>query len=71
NARGLGMLCAIDLNSRQQRDLVKRKCFEKGLIILGCGEEVIRFRPPLTITKEELEKGLGILRDVLQEMGKD
>ncbi|MEE9225322.1 MAG: L-lysine 6-transaminase [Bacteroidota bacterium] len=71
NARGRGLLCAFDLNSRQQRDLVKTKCFEKGLIVLGSGEQAIRFRPPLTVKKEELEKGLEIIRDVLSEISED
>ncbi len=71
NARGRGLFCAFDLNSPQQRDLVKNKCFEKGLILLGCGERAIRFRPPLTIKKEELDRGLGIMREVLHEISKD
>lgn len=71
NARGRGLFCAFDMNSRQQRDLVKDKCFEKGLIVLGCGEQAIRFRPPLTIRKNELDEGLEIIRDVLREISKD
>lgn len=71
NARGRGLFCAFDLNSRQQRDLVKNKCFEKGLIMLGSGDRSIRFRPPLTIRKTELEGGLAIIRDVMREISKD
>ncbi|MEE9187482.1 MAG: aminotransferase class III-fold pyridoxal phosphate-dependent enzyme, partial [Bacteroidota bacterium] len=71
NARGRGLFCAFDMNSRQQRELVKDKCFEKGLIVLGCGEQTIRFRPPLTIQMNELDEGLEIIRDVLREISKD
>jgi L-lysine 6-transaminase len=35
------------------------------LIILGCGERTIRFRPALNITKNALDEGLKIIRKVL------
>ena len=40
----------------------------KGLIILPCGESSIRFRPPLTITKSEIDAGIRILADSIREM---
>ncbi len=39
--------------------------FKEKLIILGCGEKSIRFRPPLNITKDEIDEGLNIIRKVL------
>ena len=40
---------------------LEQKAFSKGLLILGCGKSVIRFAPPLVLTKPELEVGLEIL----------
>ena len=37
---------------------------EKGLLVLTAGPG-LRFLPPLTITKEEMDKGLAILRETL------
>ena len=46
----------------EAKKLVKL-CYDKGLIILSCGNfgNVIRTLMPLVITKEQLERGLGIL----------
>ncbi|HSB06085.1 MAG TPA: aminotransferase class III-fold pyridoxal phosphate-dependent enzyme, partial [Thermodesulfobacteriota bacterium] len=54
----------------QERNRVIQACFEKGLLILGCGENVIRFIPPLIITKKEADTALTILEEVLQEIEK-
>jgi 4-aminobutyrate aminotransferase len=35
------------------RDQVMQKCFEKGLLLLSCGESTLRFCPPLIVTEEE------------------
>jgi len=46
------------------------RCFEKGLVLLSCGNfgNVIRTLMPLVITDEQLEKGLGILEEGLEEI---
>jgi len=62
NVRGMGLMCAIDLPSTEFRDRLLQRCFDEGMIILGCGAKSIRFRSPLTITKEEIDKGMHLLR---------
>jgi 4-aminobutyrate aminotransferase len=52
----------------EERSKVIQACFEKGLLILGCGENVVRFIPPLIITQGEADLALTILEDVLEEM---
>ncbi|MBF8297122.1 MAG: L-lysine 6-transaminase [Bacteroidetes bacterium] len=68
NARGLGLLCAIDLDTAQNRDQLRSKAYEEGLILIGCGDRSIRFRPPLSVTKNELDDGLHIIREALIEI---
>jgi len=65
NSRGLGLMCSFDLPSPEIREEFKKKCFEEKLMILGCGDHSIRFRPPLNVSKEEINKGLTIIRKVL------
>lgn len=60
---GLGMMLGIELKSGTSGE-VAQACLEKGLLILTAKEKV-RLLPPLTITDEELKKGLQILWDVL------
>ena len=68
NARGLGLMCAFDLTDREHQKRFIKKCFENNLLILGCGESTIRFRPPLNIMDEELEEGLQVIEKVLNLM---
>jgi L-lysine 6-transaminase len=67
-ARGRGLLCAIDLDTAQNRDQLRSKAYDNGLILIGCGDRSIRFRPPLNISKDELEEGLGIIHEALIEI---
>ena len=66
--RGRGLMCAFDLAEAQMRDLLKQKCYEEGLILIGAGDRSIRFRPPLNITRDELSIGLNIIREQLKEL---
>ncbi|MFI5251174.1 MAG: L-lysine 6-transaminase [Bacteroidota bacterium] len=68
NVRGRGLFCAFDLRSGDERNTLRKKAFANGLMILGSGDHSIRFRPPLTITREDLDMGINILRQSLKEM---
>jgi L-lysine 6-transaminase len=68
NARGRGLLCAMDLDTAQNRDQLRSKAYEEGLILIGCGDRSIRFRPPLNVSKGELDEGLEIIHEALIEI---
>ena len=68
NSRGLGLFCAFTLNESQMRDVLKQKCYDEGLILIGCGDRSIRFRPPLNITKDEIDLGIKVIREQLKEL---
>jgi L-lysine 6-transaminase len=68
NSRGLGLFCAIDIESKKRRELLKTKANEKGLILIGCSERTIRFRPPLNISTGEVDEGIAIIHSCLKEM---
>jgi L-lysine 6-transaminase len=68
NSRGLGLFCAIDIDSKERREILKTKADEKRLILIGCGERTIRFRPPLNISKGEVDEGIAIIRNCLKEI---
>ena len=61
NARGRGLMCAIDFPDTDTRNAVADKAYELGLIILGCGHRSLRFRPPLDITTAEVDEAMGII----------
>jgi L-lysine 6-transaminase len=66
NARGLGLMCAFDCVSAQKRDEFKNKTYSNGLVVIGCGEKTIRFRPPLIVKTEDIKKMLSILEKTLR-----
>lgn len=66
NVRGLGLFCAFDCTDGEMRNAVTSKALENNLIILGCGEKSVRFRPPVNIAKEEINEGVEILDKVLR-----
>ncbi len=67
-ARGRGLMCAFDLPTTAMRDAVRKRCFDTGILILGCGLKSLRFRPPLTITAAEIDEGLEILVDAMKHV---
>ena len=68
NARGRGLFCAIDIRTSSERQDLRKKAYDRGLVVLGSGERSIRFRPPLTLTRDEVDEGMNILRQSLKEM---
>jgi len=78
DVRGKGAMLAMELvkdretkapATDQAKSLVQR-CFEKGLVILSCGNfgNVIRTLAPLVITEAQLDKALAILEESLAEI---
>ena len=61
NARGEGLFCAIDLPNAHARDAVIKECLNNKMMILGCGERTIRFRPPLITQNKHIDEGIEIL----------
>lgn len=73
--RGRGLMVGLEIVQSKSgkakdgalRDLLVDKCFEKGLLILGCGENTIRFSPPLVIDADDVETAVSIFEAVLKE----
>jgi 4-aminobutyrate aminotransferase / (S)-3-amino-2-methylpropionate transaminase / 5-aminovalerate transaminase len=73
--RGLGPMLALELREPTP-DAAKATiaaALARGLLLLACGLEgnVIRLLPPLTATDEELERGLTLLEEALDDAGAD
>lgn len=64
--RGLGMMIGIETSAGLSRLVEAAR--QKGLIILTAGENVIRLLPPLTISREEIQQGIAILKEVFSEV---
>lgn len=68
DVRGLGLMIGVEFveskasmtAAPELRDRVEIECFNRGLIILGCGTSTIRWSPPLILTKENVDVALEI-----------
>ncbi|GGE31571.1 MULTISPECIES: L-lysine 6-transaminase [Sphingobacterium] len=65
NVRGKGLLVAFDLPTPEARDKFVDAAMKENMLILGCGERSIRFRPHLTVSKEDLDKAISIVDKVV------
>ncbi len=63
--RGLGLMLGMEL--RYDVYGVLMKALGKGLLVLDAGKTVVRILPPLVITKEQIDKAVAILDEVLGE----
>ncbi len=66
DVRGMGLMQGIALNIAP-KDVVN-KCIEKGMLVVGAGENVVRFVPPLIISKEQIDECISILKVALKEL---
>ena len=62
---GLGLMLGIELKTKNAGEIAK-KCSENGLLILTAKTK-LRMLPPLVITKEEIDKGMEILKSFLED----
>ena len=75
DVRGLGLMVGVELVEDKDtkapavelRNAVVQKCFDKGLLILGCGLSTARFMPALNITPDLVDTGLDIFAQALAE----
>lgn len=73
--RGIGLMIGIefvfDRQTKQHaddlRDRILDLAFEKGLLTLGAGRNVIRISPPLSVSFAELDEGLTILEQAIAQ----
>ena len=66
NPRGLGLFAAFDLPSQTERDNLFSNLLENRLLILPSGDQAIRFRPHLNVTKENLTRALDIIKSTIR-----
>ncbi|HNW38672.1 MAG TPA: aminotransferase class III-fold pyridoxal phosphate-dependent enzyme, partial [Methanosarcina vacuolata] len=75
DVRGLGMMLGVEIVKPDKsidpirRDRILREAFKEGILLLPCGDSVIRFSPPLVITDEELDSGLEKFQKALKKAG--
>ncbi|MBK7934157.1 MAG: acetyl ornithine aminotransferase family protein [Pyrinomonadaceae bacterium] len=75
DVRGLGLMLGVEFvdtkatkkAAPELRDRIEMACFNKGLIILGCGTSTVRWSPPLILAKEHVDVALEIFSEAIAE----
>jgi 4-aminobutyrate aminotransferase/(S)-3-amino-2-methylpropionate transaminase len=76
DVRGLGLMIGVELVKDAQKtpasaeaEAVRDDCLKNGMLIgVGGGGNVVRFQPPLVITKQQIDQAIGIFSKSLQEV---
>jgi 4-aminobutyrate aminotransferase len=79
DVRGRGLMIGIEIVKDQQtravagawRDRIVELAFERGLLILGCGETSIRLAPPLIVNEHEATIALDILEECVVQVERE
>lgn len=69
--RGKGLMIGVEFVRDRQtkevaeklRDQIVDNAFKRGLLMLGCGKSTIRFSPPLSVTRSEVDQALEIFEE--------
>jgi L-lysine 6-transaminase len=61
-------MCAFDLPDTRTRDALRQACFDRNMLILGCGQRSVRFRPVLDVEQADIDAGVSILHEALGSM---
>lgn len=67
-ARGKGLMCAFDLKDGASRDWLRKALYDEGVIVLSCGDQSLRFRPHLNVTKEEIQIILDKINSIFENL---
>jgi 4-aminobutyrate aminotransferase len=78
DVRGRGLMIGVEIVENKQtravagalRDRIVDLAFERGLLLLGCGENTIRLCPPLVVTQEETDVALDLLEECIVEVSR-
>ena len=79
DVRGYGLMIGVEYIKDSQtkepadklRDRIIEQAFMRGLLLLGCGKSTIRFTPPLSVSREEIDEALQIYEEAISASVKE
>jgi len=67
--RGRGLMIGFDVTDHDTAEAVEQACFERGLLLLTCGQRGVRLAPPLVVNAAQADTALAILADACEAVG--
>ena len=65
---GIGFMRGLRCKSSEIQSKIIEKSFENGVLVLKAGRNTVRFLPPITISKEEIDEGMKRFKEALKEI---
>ncbi|GAB3025658.1 aminotransferase class III-fold pyridoxal phosphate-dependent enzyme [Natronobiforma cellulositropha] len=66
DVRGLGLMVALEFDTKARRDAVIEAALRRGVLTLGCGRKTLRLLPPLDVTDREVALGARLVLDAIE-----
>jgi 4-aminobutyrate aminotransferase len=63
--RGIGLMLGVEFASHQAANAVEQEAFERGLLVLECGEATIRLCPPLIVDEEAVDTAIRLFAEAI------
>jgi 4-aminobutyrate aminotransferase len=78
DVRGLGLMIGVEMvkdkvtkeRAKAETDAVMLACFKRGLMVLPCGPNSIRFSPPLILTQQQADTAVKVFAEALHDVEK-
>jgi 4-aminobutyrate aminotransferase len=65
DVRGIGLMVGVEFYTHEQANAVERAAFERGLLVLECGESTLRLCPPLVVEADAVDMAARIFGEAL------
>jgi 4-aminobutyrate aminotransferase len=65
DVRGAGLMLAVEFGSHEEANAVQQAAFERGLLVLECGEASLRFSPPLIVDEGAVDTAVRLFGEAL------
>jgi 4-aminobutyrate aminotransferase len=77
--RGKGLMVGVEIfkdrvrktPAPEARNRIIQRCFEKGLLLVGAGQHVVRFLPALVVTDQQIDQAVALFTDAVMEVDRE
>ncbi len=66
--RGRGLMIGFDLPDHETAEALEQECFQRGLLVLTCGQRAVRLAPPLVVSVAQADAALAIIGDACETL---
>jgi 4-aminobutyrate aminotransferase len=71
DVRGKGLMIGIQFDSSDTAEAVQWRAFQRGLLVLEAGDDLVRLSPPLTVSAEEVATCVRLFGEAVADVARD